>query len=169
MVQTVAFKSYLNTQKNDARAAAECFELAEKWGDALLETNGSTALPIHTSARLLWLRKHDPATFASHPEMEAYRVTDEILNRLQNNPYGFIVINYANGDMVGHTGNYEAACQAVNAVDTELGLILKKAKEDGYAVVLTSDHGNCEEMKDAEEEDNSDFSDDENEPEVERP
>jgi 2,3-bisphosphoglycerate-independent phosphoglycerate mutase len=50
--------------------------------------------------------------------------------------------------MVGHTGNYEAACQAVSAVDRELGLIIEKAKEDNYAIVLTSDHGNCEEMKD---------------------
>jgi len=60
------------------------------------------------------------------------------------------VVNFANGDMVGHTGNYEAACEAVNAVDTELGKIIEKAKEDGYNIVLTSDHGNCEEMKDSE-------------------
>jgi 2,3-bisphosphoglycerate-independent phosphoglycerate mutase len=63
--------------------------------------------------------------------------------------YEFIVVNFANGDMVGHTGNYEAACVAVNAVDRELGLIIAKAKEDGYAIILTSDHGNCEEMCDA--------------------
>jgi 2,3-bisphosphoglycerate-independent phosphoglycerate mutase len=51
---------------------------------------------------------------------------------------------------VGHTGNYEAACEAVNAVDTQLGLTIKKAKKEGYNIVLTSDHGNCEEMKDEE-------------------
>jgi len=59
-------------------------------------------------------------------------------------------MDFVNGDMVGHTGNYEAACEAVNAVDTELGKIIEKAKEDGYNIVLTSDHGNCEEMKDNE-------------------
>ena len=64
--------------------------------------------------------------------------------------YEFIVVNFANGDMVGHTGNYDAACLAVNAVDTELGQIITKAKEEGYAIVLTSDHGNCEEMCDGE-------------------
>jgi 2,3-bisphosphoglycerate-independent phosphoglycerate mutase len=64
--------------------------------------------------------------------------------------YDLIIVNFANGDMVGHTGNYEAACLAVNAVDTELGQIIEKAKNDDYAIVLTSDHGNCEEMKDAE-------------------
>jgi 2,3-bisphosphoglycerate-independent phosphoglycerate mutase len=63
--------------------------------------------------------------------------------------YDLIVVNFANGDMVGHTGNYEAACQAVTAVDKEIGLILEKAKEENYAIVLTSDHGNCEEMRDA--------------------
>jgi 2,3-bisphosphoglycerate-independent phosphoglycerate mutase len=52
--------------------------------------------------------------------------------------------------MVGHTGNYEAACKAVNAVDLELGKIIEKAKKDDYAIVLTSDHGNCEEMCDLE-------------------
>ena len=52
--------------------------------------------------------------------------------------------------MVGHTGNYEAALLAVAAVDTELGKIIEKAKDENYAIVLTSDHGNCEEMKDSE-------------------
>ena len=62
----------------------------------------------------------------------------------------FIVVNFANGDMVGHTGVFEAATKAVEAVDKELGLIIKKAKENNYNVVLTSDHGNCEMMKDNE-------------------
>jgi 2,3-bisphosphoglycerate-independent phosphoglycerate mutase len=64
--------------------------------------------------------------------------------------YDFIVVNFANGDMVGHTGNFEAAKIAVNTVDTQLDLILQKAKELDYAVVITSDHGNCEEMRDEE-------------------
>jgi 2,3-bisphosphoglycerate-independent phosphoglycerate mutase len=65
--------------------------------------------------------------------------------------YDFVVVNFANGDMVGHTGDFEAAKIAVNAVDSELGLIIEKAKEKGYAVVITSDHGNCEEMRDDED------------------
>jgi len=62
--------------------------------------------------------------------------------------YDLIVVNFANGDMVGHTGDYEAAKKAVNAVDIQIGKILDKAKEEDYAIVLTSDHGNCEEMCD---------------------
>ena len=60
----------------------------------------------------------------------------------------FIVVNFANGDMVGHTGNFEAAIQAVETVDKSLGKIISKAQKNDYSIVLTSDHGNCEEMKD---------------------
>ena len=60
-----------------------------------------------------------------------------------------IVVNFANGDMVGHTGEFDAAVKAVEAVDTALGRIVAKAKEKNYALIITSDHGNCEQMKDA--------------------
>jgi 2,3-bisphosphoglycerate-independent phosphoglycerate mutase len=63
--------------------------------------------------------------------------------------YDFVVVNFANGDMVGHTGNYEAAKKAVEAVDEQIGRILDVAEEENYRVILTSDHGNCEEMCDA--------------------
>jgi 2,3-bisphosphoglycerate-independent phosphoglycerate mutase len=58
------------------------------------------------------------------------------------------VVNFANGDMVGHTGNFEAATVAVEAVDEQLGRIVEMSKKQDYAVVITSDHGNCEEMRD---------------------
>ena len=66
------------------------------------------------------------------------------------NDIDFIVVNFANGDMVGHTGVFDAAVKAVEAVDHELGLILEVAKEKNYNIILTSDHGNCEMMKDEE-------------------
>jgi 2,3-bisphosphoglycerate-independent phosphoglycerate mutase len=65
------------------------------------------------------------------------------------NGYDFVVVNFANGDMVGHTGNYEAALKAVEAVDRAIGAIIETAKEHDYAILLTSDHGNCEEMCDS--------------------
>ncbi|MCK5537905.1 MAG: alkaline phosphatase family protein, partial [Bacteroidales bacterium] len=89
----------------------------------------------------------DVKTYDIKPEMSAVEV-GEAVHTAMDESYDFIVVNFANGDMVGHTGNYDAACLAVNAVDVELEKIIKKAKEDGYAIVLTSDHGNCEEMKD---------------------
>jgi len=80
--------------------------------------------------------------------MSAAEVGDAVCTAMDES-YDFIVVNFANGDMVGHTGNYEAACLAVNAVDTELEKVITKAKADGYNIILTSDHGNCEEMRDA--------------------
>jgi len=88
-------------------------------------------------------------TYNMKPEMSAPEVGEVVRKGMEEN-YDLIVVNFANGDMVGHTGNYEAAKKAVNAVDTQIGKILEKAKERDYAIVLTSDHGNCEEMCDKE-------------------
>ena len=79
--------------------------------------------------------------------MSAPEVGNAVRQAMDENT-DFIVVNFANGDMVGHTGNVEASIKAVEAVDKELGQIITKAKENDYALVLTSDHGNCEEMKD---------------------
>ena len=81
------------------------------------------------------------------PEMSAPEVSLAVQEGIDNGT-DFIVVNFANGDMVGHTGVYDAGVQAVEAVDLELGIIIEKAKENGYSIVLTSDHGNCEMMKD---------------------
>lgn len=83
------------------------------------------------------------------PKMSAGEVGHAVLQAMDNN-YDFVVVNFANGDMVGHTGNEEAAKLAVTAVDEQLGRIVQAAKENDYALVITSDHGNCEEMKDDE-------------------
>ena len=83
------------------------------------------------------------------PEMNANKVGDAVLQAMESD-YDFIVVNFANGDMVGHTGNEEAAKVAVTAVDKQLGRIIESAKKNDYSLVLTSDHGNCEEMKDDE-------------------
>jgi len=94
--------------------------------------------------------RFDPATFASHPEMEAYRVTEELLKRLANNPYAFIAVNFANGDMVGHTGDFAAAKKAVEVVDECVGRVVARMLElDGH-VLITADHGNSEQMVDYE-------------------
>jgi 2,3-bisphosphoglycerate-independent phosphoglycerate mutase len=87
-------------------------------------------------------------TYDMQPEMSAPKVGDAVVKAIDEN-YDFIVVNFANGDMVGHTGNFEAAKKAVEAVDRELEKIITRAKDAKYAIVLTSDHGNCEEMKDS--------------------
>jgi 2,3-bisphosphoglycerate-independent phosphoglycerate mutase len=79
--------------------------------------------------------------------MSAPKVTNEVLKAMDKK-YDFVVVNFANGDMVGHTGNLEASIKAVECVDKQLGKIIKKAKKQNYNILLTSDHGNCEKMKD---------------------
>ncbi len=120
----------------------------EKYAHVTFFFNGGIEEPMLGESRVL-IPSPDVKTYDMQPEMSAPEV-GEAVRTAMGEAYDFIVVNFANGDMVGHTGNFEAAKKAVHAVDKELEMILKKAKEDDYAVILTSDHGNCEEMKDAE-------------------
>ncbi len=87
------------------------------------------------------------ATYDLQPEMSAYKITESVLNELDNG-YDLIILNYANGDMVGHTGNFKAAVSAIEAVDNCLGKLYAKVNEVGGTLLVTSDHGNCEYMID---------------------
>jgi 2,3-bisphosphoglycerate-independent phosphoglycerate mutase len=89
----------------------------------------------------------DVKTYDMKPEMSAPEVGNAVRKGMDEG-YDLVIVNFANGDMVGHTGNYDAACLAVSAVDREIGEIIERAKQREYAIVLTSDHGNCEEMRD---------------------
>ena len=87
-------------------------------------------------------------TYDLKPEMCAYEVADVVLQRLDSNKYDVMVINFANPDMVGHTGILDAAIKAAEAVDTCVGKILDKVKQSGGAAIVTADHGNFEKMID---------------------
>ncbi len=110
--------------------------------------NGKSTTPSEGEDQVEVKSRFDAATFASHPEMEAYNVTDELLKRLENNPYGFIVVNYANCDMVGHTGDEAAATKAVEVTDECIGKILPRLLELDAHVLIFADHGNAEQMVD---------------------
>lgn len=88
------------------------------------------------------------ATYDLKPEMSAYEVTDELINRLDSDKYDMIILNFANPDMVGHTGVVEAAVKAIEAVDDCLGKIVDKVLEKDGCVFITADHGNAETMID---------------------
>ena len=120
----------------------------EKYAHVTFFFNGGIERPYEGESRVL-IPSPDVKTYDLKPEMSAPEVGDAVRTAMDE-AYDFIVVNFANGDMVGHTGNYEAACEAVAAVDQELGKILQKAEERDYNIVLTSDHGNCEEMRDGE-------------------
>jgi len=87
-------------------------------------------------------------TYDLAPEMAAKEVTDEVTQGIENDRYGFIVVNYANGDMVGHTAVRDAVITAVETLDYEVNRLIQFAKEAGYSIILTADHGNCDEMVD---------------------
>ncbi len=120
----------------------------EKYAHVTFFFNGGIDEPYENETRIL-IPSPNVKTYDQKPQMSAAEVGDVVLKAMDDE-YDFVVVNFANGDMVGHTGDFEAAKIAVNAVDTELGRILQKAKKKGYAVVITSDHGNCEEMRDDE-------------------
>jgi len=110
--------------------------------------NGKSTRPYKGEDQVDVPSRFDPSAFGSHPEMEAYNLTDAILARLKDNPYAFVVINYANGDMVGHTGLFEAARQAIEIVDECVGRLVDRCLELDAHVLITADHGNSEQMID---------------------
>ena len=118
----------------------------EKYAHVTFFFNGGIDEPYTNETRVL-IPSPLVKTYDMQPEMSAAEVGDAVLKAMDES-YDFIVVNFANGDMVGHTGDFEAGKKAVETVDYELGRIVEKAKTEDYAMVLTSDHGNCEEMED---------------------
>lgn len=90
----------------------------------------------------------DVLTYDLKPEMSAFEVTDELVAAISSNQFDLIVVNFANGDMVGHTGIYQAAVKAVETLDTCIGRLETALAEVGGQALITADHGNCEQMVD---------------------
>ncbi len=90
----------------------------------------------------------DVTTYDQKPEMSAYGVTEEMLRRIATGAYDLFILNFANGDMVGHTGNLAAAVRAVEVVDECVGRVVDAVLAKGGAAIVTADHGNCEQMID---------------------
>ena len=95
-------------------------------------------------------RSPDVATYDLKPEMSALEVTEHVVEAIRSGRYGFVIINYDNGDMVGHSGVLKAAIRAVEVVDTCIGRIAGALLEVGGEALITADHGNCEQMWDEE-------------------
>lgn len=88
------------------------------------------------------------ATYDLKPEMSAYEVTEELLKRLDENKYDVVILNYANGDMVGHTGDMKATIQAIQTIDQCLNQVYEKVKSLKGTLIVIADHGNCDTMLD---------------------
>ena len=119
----------------------------EKYAHVTFFFNGGREAPYPGEDRKL-IESPRVATYDLQPEMSAPEVADAVIAALQSGDYEFIVVNFANGDMVGHTAVQEAIVEAVEVLDREVGRVLEAAISARYAVVLTADHGNCDEMVD---------------------
>ena len=119
----------------------------EKYAHVTFFFNGGVEKEFKGEDRIL-IPSPDVETYDLKPEMSAIEISEKVQESIKKE-YDFIVVNFANGDMVGHTGNLEASIKAVETVDRELGNIIKLAKEKDYSIILTSDHGNCEKMQDS--------------------
>jgi len=120
----------------------------EKYAHVTFFFNGGREEPFPGEDRVLIDSPREVATYDQKPEMSAYQVTDEVLRRIKSEQYHLIVMNYANGDMVGHTGVFEAARQAMEHLDRCLAQVIPEVLDRGGAVLLTADHGNAEQMYD---------------------
>lgn len=117
----------------------------EKYAHVTYFFNGGIETPFDGEDRIL-VPSPSVATYDLQPEMSAYEVTDKVVEAIQSKAYDFIILNYANPDMVGHTGNFEAAVKAVRAVDSNLQRVVDAMKAVGGHLLVTADHGNAEMM-----------------------
>ena len=120
----------------------------EKYAHVTYFFNGGEEEPFPKEDRVLIPSPREVATYDQKPQMSAFEITDELVRRIEQGGYVLIVVNYANGDMVGHTGVLDAAIEACEAVDTCVGRIVEPWRSRGYAAVITADHGNAEKMLD---------------------
>ncbi len=121
----------------------------EKYAHVTFFFNGGVEAPCPGEDRAL-IPSPKVATYDLKPEMSAFEVTDEVIGRLESGKYDVIILNYANCDMVGHTGVFEAAVKAVETVDQCVGRMVAKIQELGGAALITADHGNADQMWDEE-------------------
>ncbi|HBO84879.1 MAG: phosphoglycerate mutase (2,3-diphosphoglycerate-independent) [Deltaproteobacteria bacterium GWC2_42_11] len=121
----------------------------EKYAHVTFFFNGGVEKAFEGEDRILIPSPKDVPTYDKKPEMSAFPITEEVIKHIDGG-YSFLLVNFANGDMVGHTGVFEAAVNACMAVDECLGQIVNAAAERNWTVIITSDHGNVEQMLDYE-------------------
>ena len=130
---------YLSSQGKSQLHIAE----TEKYAHVTFFFNGGRETPYEGEDRIL-VPSPKVATYDLKPEMSVYEVKDKLVAAIKEDKYDFIVVNYANGDMVGHTGVYEAIEKAVVAVDKCVNEVIEAAKATGYEAIIIADHGNAD-------------------------
>jgi 2,3-bisphosphoglycerate-independent phosphoglycerate mutase len=120
----------------------------EKYAHVTFFFNGGVEKPLPGEERRLVQSPKEVATYDLAPRMSAEPVTDGVVAAIEGGRFQFVLVNFANPDMVGHTGMLEPAIAAVEMVDTCIGRIWQAARARGWAMLITADHGNCELMYD---------------------
>lgn len=136
---------YLQAQGKTQLRIAE----TEKYAHVTFFFSGGREAEYKGETRIL-VPSPDVATYDLQPEMSAPEVTDKLVAAIESGKYDVLIVNYANGDMVGHTGIFEAAVQAVEALDVCVGRIESAVRAAGGNMLITADHGNVEQMQDYE-------------------
>jgi 2,3-bisphosphoglycerate-independent phosphoglycerate mutase len=133
-----------------SRAGLKQLRIAEteKYAHVTFFFNGGEETPFPGEERILVPSPQEVATYDQKPAMSAVEVTDEVVRRIGSGDYALIVLNYANPDMVGHTGNLPAAVTAMEVVDSCVGRVVDALLAAGGSALITADHGNCEQMDD---------------------
>ncbi|MBT4332346.1 MAG: 2,3-bisphosphoglycerate-independent phosphoglycerate mutase [Candidatus Cloacimonetes bacterium] len=120
----------------------------EKYAHVTFFFNGGVEEPFMNEDRIL-VKSPNVATYDLKPEMSAFEVKDKLISAINSNEYSLIITNFANCDMVGHTGFFDAAIKAVETVDKCIGEIIPIGKKNNYNILLTADHGNADKMLDS--------------------
>ncbi len=118
----------------------------EKYAHVTFFFNGGREKPFEFEERILVASDRQVATYDLKPEMSAFEIARNAKEQIESGKFSFVLMNFANADMVGHTGNYKAAIQAMEALDKCLAIVIGAAEKNGYNVLVTADHGNAEEM-----------------------
>ena len=118
----------------------------EKYAHVTYFFNGGEEKPFEGENRILVDSPKDVATYDLKPEMSAPLVLEKLLKEMEDESYSVYIVNFANPDMVGHTGNYEAAKKAMEVIDDCLKQLTDKCLKSGISMLITADHGNCDEM-----------------------
>lgn len=132
---------YLSSKKIKQFKIAE----TEKYAHVTFFFNGGEKNPFEGEVHKLIPSPKEVSTYDQKPEMSAYEVTENLLTAMDDD-FSFLLVNFANSDMVGHTGKYEAAVKAIEALDVCVGKLMKKCEEKSITLLLTADHGNSDQM-----------------------
>ena len=148
MFPTIVIKNHLGEVISSNNLSQLRIAETEKYPHVTYFFNGGSEVILKGEIRIMVSSPRDVATYDKKPEMSAYELTDKLIELLDKNPVNAIILNFANCDMVGHTGNLDAAIKAVETVDKCLGIILTKLKNLGGSALITADHGNSDQMID---------------------